>query len=149
MPPEDDDWNPWMVKQIHPSDSLVDKFQSWDSAAAKPRLKAWNRAKQWLSTIIRHPFNPPIGHELRVNDRDKAFLYLTEEMSKNVSFSDFLKSSMIPPTKPDSVAISASNPQGDASGSHEITKSEEETKYETLSSNSLAGQIFCFKTNTK
>ena len=45
MPQEDQDWNPWLVKQVHPSDLLVDKFQSWDNTGAKPRLKAWHRAQ--------------------------------------------------------------------------------------------------------
>ena len=81
-----------MVKQVHPIDLIVDKFQSWDSTAAKPRLKAWNRAKKWLSEIVRLPFDPPNCHSLRISDKDNAFMYLTEVMSTGVPFRDFLKS---------------------------------------------------------
>ena len=75
MQHEEEEWNPWLVKQVHPSDLIVDKFQSWDSTAAKPRLKAWNRAKKWLSDIIGLPFDPPNGHSSRVFDKDQAFIY--------------------------------------------------------------------------
>ena len=97
MPQEDQDWNPWLVKQVHPSDLLVDKFQSWDNTGAKPRLKAWHRAQKWVSDIIRLPFTPPTGHALKISDKDNAFLYLTEVISTGVSFNEFLKSCMIPP----------------------------------------------------
>ena len=62
MYPGDEDWNPWQVKVVHPSNILVDKFQSWGSTSAKPRLKAWHRAQKWVSDIIRVPFTPPHGH---------------------------------------------------------------------------------------
>ena len=84
MVSEDQSWNPWVVKEVHPSDLLVDKFLSWDSNVSKPRLKAWHRAQQWVSDIIRLPFTPPTGHSLRISDKDNAFLYMTDEMSKNV-----------------------------------------------------------------
>ena len=73
MPQDDQDWNPWLVKQVHPSDLLVDKFQSWDNTGAKPRLKAWHRAQKWVSDIIRLPFTPPTGHTLKISDKDNAF----------------------------------------------------------------------------
>ena len=98
MTSEDRSWNPWLVKEVHPSDLLVDKFLSWDSNSAKPRLKAWHRAQKWVSDIIRLPFTPPNGHTLRVSDKENAFLFMTEEMSKDVSFTDFLRNCMIPPT---------------------------------------------------
>ena len=123
MTGEDEEWNPWLVKQVHPSDLLVDKFQSWDSTASKPRLKAWNRAQQWVCDIIRLPFTPPAGHGLRVSDKEKAFLYLTEEMSKSVPFIDFLKSCMIPPNtalESGSVTATVQTPSGDASSSKEV-----------------------------
>ena len=128
---EDKDWNPWLVKEVHPSDILVDKFLSWDVNATKPRLKAWHRAQKWLSDIIRLPFTPPTGHSLRVSDKDHAFLYMTEEMAKDVSFNDFLRSCMIPPTKVlglDSVA--SQSVTKDASIIVEETKSDSKNESE-------------------
>ena len=117
---KEEDWNPWQMKIVNPRDSLVDRFQSWDSAASKPRLKAWNRAKQWLCEIIRLPFTPTTGHGLRALDKDEAFLYLTEEMAKGINFTDFLKSCMNPPTSTQESGTLEASPTGEASSSTSI-----------------------------
>jgi hypothetical protein len=139
MTSEDKRWNPWLVKEVYPSDLLVDKFLSWDSNAVKPRLKAWHRAQKWVSDIIRRPFTPPTGHTLRVSDKENAFLYMTEEMSKNVPFTDFLRSCMIPPTNDLGLdSIATQNVTNDASEAQEEIKSEakiENDKKEAITSN--------------
>ena len=68
-----ENWNPWKVQQVNPSDLIVNKFQSWDKTQdPRPRLKAWNRAQKWVSDLIRLPFHPPAGHALRVIDKEKG-----------------------------------------------------------------------------
>ena len=52
-------WNPWKVDQVHPSDIIVNKFQTWDKTQnSRLRLKAWNRAKKWVSDLIRLDYDP-------------------------------------------------------------------------------------------
>lgn len=93
-----EDWNPWQIEQVHLSDLIVDKFQSWDKTQdPKPRLKAWNRAKKWVSELIKVQYNPPAGHSLRVLDKDNALQYLIEVMYDGTSFENFLRLYMIPP----------------------------------------------------
>ena len=75
-------WNPWKVDQVHPSDIIVNKFQTWDKTQnSRLRLKAWNRAKKWVSDLIRLDYDPPSGHGLRMVDKDNALQFLILNMS--------------------------------------------------------------------
>ena len=92
-------WNPWKVEQVHPSDLIVDKFQSWDKTQdPKPRQKAWNRARKWVSDLIRLAYDPPSGQGLRVVDKDNALKFLIENMHEGkTTFENFLCMCMKPP----------------------------------------------------
>ena len=139
---EDKDWNPWLEKVVHPSEQLVDLFQSWDSATTKPRLKAWHRAKKWVSDIVRLPFTPPTGLGLRISDKDNAFNYLTEEMSKSVSFTDFLRSCMTQPSTPlSSESVATPQPISGTKNEEEIILENEKAPASDLTSTERVGKL--------
>ena len=91
------DWNPWKVKEIKPSNLILDKFESWEKSV-NPRQKAWNRATKWLSDIIQLPCEETAGNKLRSIDRDNALKFLTNSIYLDTSFDNFLRSCMLPPT---------------------------------------------------
>ena len=98
-------------KKLYPlQQKYFDKFQSWESATTKPRLKACHRAKKWVPDIVRISYTPPSWLGLRISDKDNAFSYLTEEMSKNVSSSEFFRSCMIQKTDTPLVSNSVAMP---------------------------------------
>ena len=92
----EDLWNPWKVKEIKPSDLILDKFESWERST-NPRRKAWNRAIKWLSEIIQLPCEETAANKLRAIDRDNAFKFLTGAIFVDTSFDNFLRSCMNPP----------------------------------------------------
>ena len=92
------DFDPWKVKEIKPSDLILDKFESWERSA-NPRQKAWNRAIKWLSEIIQLPCEETASNKLRAIDKDNAFKFLTRAIFVDKSFDNFLRSCMIAPIK--------------------------------------------------
>ena len=56
---------PWNVDIVTPSDTLIAKFYEFDKTkSTAPKLRSFNRAKKWVSNLLRKPFKVPEAHRL-------------------------------------------------------------------------------------
>ena len=134
----EDPWNPWKVKEIKPSDLILDKFESWERSA-NPRQKAWNRAIKWLSEIIQLPCEETAANKLRAIDRDNAFTFLTRAIFVDTSFDNFLRSCMIQPKNSQESTVQ------DTTGSDELNN-EQPPLHSAAKSGHLKGGKICKNT---
>ena len=58
--------SPWSIEVITPSDNLIAKFHNWDNTkSTSSRLRSFNRARKWISDLLKRHFKVPEAHKLR------------------------------------------------------------------------------------
>ena len=58
--------NPWAVDVVTPSDYLITKFEEFDKTKTiAPPLHSFNRARKWVSNLLKRSFKIPEAHKLR------------------------------------------------------------------------------------
>lgn len=91
--------NPWTFKVVTPSDSLIANFEEWGKTKSiAPRLRSFNRAKKWISNLLKHPFKVPEAHKLRHIDTCIALEHMINAtaMPGGVTYEDYLRSCLAP-----------------------------------------------------
>ena len=89
--------DPWSVDVVTPSEYLIAKFQSWDkSKSSPPRLRSFNRARKWVSNLLKRPFNVSDAHKLRNIDSMMALQHMIDSMAMpgGISYEDYLRKCM-------------------------------------------------------
>ena len=110
--------DPWTVEVITPSDSLIAKFQKWDSSkSTTSRLRSFNRARKWISNLLRRDFKVPDAHKLRHSDIINSLddMINATAMPGGIPYDDYLRSCLAPlpnqkddkTTEPEVVTVSA------------------------------------------
>ena len=67
--------NPWTIDVITPSDSLISKFAKWDKTkTSSSKRRSFNRARKWISDLLKRPFKIHENEKLRHIDRHVFFL---------------------------------------------------------------------------
>ena len=70
----DSNSDPWAVEFITPSVSLISKFEHWDKSKSNAsKRRAFNRARKWISDLLKRPFGRSENEKLRHIDIVKAF----------------------------------------------------------------------------
>ena len=65
--------SPWTVEVVTPSDLLISKFEEYDKTkSTAPRLRSFNRAKKWISNLLKRQFKVLEAHRLRHIDINLA-----------------------------------------------------------------------------
>ena len=85
--------NPWSVEVVTPSDSLIAKFDQWDKTkSTAPRLRSFNRARKWVSNLLKRPFKVPEAHKLRHSDTMMALedMINATAMPGGITYEDYL-----------------------------------------------------------
>ena len=91
--------DPWTVEVITPSDSLIANFQKWDlSKSTTSRLRSFNRARKWISNLLRRDFKVPDAHKLRHSDIMNALdnMINATAMPGGISYEDYFRSYLAP-----------------------------------------------------
>ena len=63
-----------------------------------PRLRSFNRARKWVSSLLKRPFKVPEAHKLRNIDTTKALEHMINvlAMPGGVTYEDYLPSCLAP-----------------------------------------------------
>ena len=93
-------FNVWTVDVVTPSNSLISKFDKYDktkSSASKRR--SFNRARKWISDLLRRPFKIPENDKLRHIDITLALEDMTNclAMPGGINYEEYLKSCLALP----------------------------------------------------
>ena len=65
--------DPWNIQVVTPSAGLILKFESWDNIRSfAPKRRSFNRARKWISDLLKRPFKIPENEKLRHYDTAKA-----------------------------------------------------------------------------
>ena len=91
--------NPGTVDVVTPSDSLIAKFEEWDKTkSTASRLRSFNRARKWVSNLLKRPFKVPEAHKMRHIDTLNALENMINAMAMpgGVSYDDYLRSCLAP-----------------------------------------------------
>ena len=73
--------NPWTVDVITPSNNLINKFSNWDkSKSSTSKLRSYNRARKWISKLLKRPLTIPDSHKLRNIDLTNALEDMIEAL---------------------------------------------------------------------
>ena len=91
--------SPWSVEVVTPSDLLISKFEEYDKTkSTAPRLRSFNRAKKWISNLLKRQFKVPEAHRLRHIDINLALQHMIEAtaMPGGVPYEDYLRSCLAP-----------------------------------------------------
>lgn len=68
--------DPWTVEFVTPSDSLITKFEKWDKTRSNAsKRRSFNRARKWISDLLKKPFKIPENEKLRHTDITNAKRY--------------------------------------------------------------------------
>ena len=82
---------------VTPSELHIAKFLSWDkSKSSAPRLRSFNRARKWVSNLLKRPFNVSDAHKLRNIDSMMALQHMIDSMAMpgGISYEDYLRKCM-------------------------------------------------------
>ena len=95
----------WDVDVITPSESLINKFSNWDkSKSSALKLRSYNRARKWVSDLLKRPLIIPDSHELRNLDLINALEDMTDALAMpgGITYDQYLVSCLAPPRSQDS-----------------------------------------------
>ena len=98
-PSVDVELNPWTVEIVTPSDNLIATFEKWDKTkSTAPRLRSFNRARKWISNLLKRPFKVPEAHKLRHIDTLNALedMINATAMPGGVTYEEYLRSCLAP-----------------------------------------------------
>ena len=90
--------DPWSESTvITPSESLINLFQEWNKTkSSENRLVSYNRAKQWISRLLKKSVSIPQGHRMRQEDLQNALDHMIDAHSCGVTQLEYLKSCLAP-----------------------------------------------------
>ena len=91
--------DPWSVEFVTPSDTLIAKFATWDKTKSNAsKRRSFNRARKWISDLLKRPFNIPENEKLRHIDTTKAFEDIINEMTMlgGKTYEEHLRSCLAP-----------------------------------------------------
>ena len=87
---------------------MNNKFSNWDKTKSNAsKLRSFNRARKWISDLLKRPFNIPENEKLRHIDTTKAFEDIINEMTMlgGKTYEEHLRSCLAPlPIQHESVA---------------------------------------------
>ena len=88
------DLSPWKAGDpITPKESLVDLFYGWDETKSKSKLRSFQRAKEWISKLMKIPF-PGLSsaNKMRKEDLNKAISHMVDSLTLGSNLDDYIKS---------------------------------------------------------
>ena len=95
--------SPWNVEVVTPSSSLIAKFEEIDKTKSHANLKdrkmrSFNRARKWVSNLLKRPFNIPKSDKLRNTDSMMALQHMIDSLAMpgGLSYEDYLWSCLAP-----------------------------------------------------
>ena len=91
--------DPWSVKVVTPSESLIAHFDKWDMTKSNAsKLRSFNRARKWISNLLKRQFKVPEAHKLRHIDTMNALQHMIDStaMPGGMSYEDYLRSCLAP-----------------------------------------------------
>ena len=78
----DNNIDPCSVEFVTPSDTLIAKFATWDKTKSNAsKRRSFNRARKWISDLLKRPFNIPENEKLRHIDTAKALEDMIDNMA--------------------------------------------------------------------
>ena len=83
--------DPWSVKVVTPSESLIAHFDKWDMTKSNAsKLRSFNRARKWISNLLKRQFKVPEAHKLRHIDTMNALQHMIDStaMPGGMSYED-------------------------------------------------------------
>ena len=93
-------FDPWSLEVITPSESLISKFYKFDKTKSSvTKRRAFNRARKWISDLLKRPFNIPDSDRMRHIDVLMALEDMTNQLAMpgGVTYEKYLKSCLAPP----------------------------------------------------
>ena len=96
--------SPWNVEVITPSNLLIEKFEKWDKTKSSAhKLRSYNRARKWVSDLLKRPLKIPETYKLRNVDILKALEDMTDSMAMpgGLTYNEYLISCLAPLPKQD------------------------------------------------
>ena len=85
--------NPWNIQIVTPSPALIAKFEEFDKTKSTARkLRSFNRAKKWLSNLLKIPFEVNDAHKLRNIDSMMALEHMIDSLAMpgGVTYEEYL-----------------------------------------------------------
>ena len=95
----DQKFNVWSVNVVTPSDYLITKFEEWDKTkTAAPRLRSFNRARKWVSNLLKRDFKIPEAHKLRHIDTNMALEHMINALAMpgGITYDEYIRSCLAP-----------------------------------------------------
>ena len=127
----DKNMSPWSVEVVTPSDYLIKRFEEWDQTkSSASRLRSFNRARKWISNLLKRSFKVPEAHKLRHIDTMKALEHMINAMAMpgGVSYEDYLRSCLAPlPIQNETKPAPNQDPNLVTIEVHEVPKTSEDT----------------------
>ena len=91
--------SPWNVEVVTPSTSLISKFDEFDKTrSTAPKLRSFNRARKWISNLLKRDFKVPEAHKLRNIDSMMALEHMIDSLAMpgGMSYEEYLWSCLAP-----------------------------------------------------
>ena len=95
----DSNSDPWAVEIITPSTSLISKFENYDKTKSNAsKRRSFNRARKWISDLLKRPFKIAENEKLRHIDIVLALEDMTNALAMpgGVTYEEYLRSCLAP-----------------------------------------------------
>ena len=138
--------DPWTVEVVTPSSSLISKFSQWDKTkSSNSKRRSFNRARKWISDLLKIPFIIADNEKLRHFDIIMALEDMTNllAMPGGITYQEYLQQCLAPLPESPILTNDTKNQDHDAIETKEAFENQNDECFQDAKDNLESGLESC------